>query len=163
MVSDRGPQFSSWFWKAFCTLIGSSASLSTGFHPQSKGQSECANQDLETTLLCLTSAYPTTRSQQLVWVEYARYTLPCSATGLSHFECSVSYQTPLFPEKEEDVNKPSPQMFICIVGIPGRELSPLFSRPPLGVVDRRTANGPQLPAIVLGREHGCSLGICPSG
>ena len=42
MVSDRGPKFSSRFWKAFCTLIGSSTSLSSGFHPQSNGQSERA-------------------------------------------------------------------------------------------------------------------------
>jgi transposase InsO family protein len=39
-VSDRGPQFSSRFRKAFFTLIGSSASLSSGFHPQSNGQLE---------------------------------------------------------------------------------------------------------------------------
>ena len=31
--------FLSQFWKAFCTLIGSSASLSSGFHPQTNGQS----------------------------------------------------------------------------------------------------------------------------
>ena len=50
LVSDRGPQFSSRFWKAFFTLIGLSASLSSGFHTQFNGQSELANQDLETTL-----------------------------------------------------------------------------------------------------------------
>ena len=33
MVSDRGPQFLSQFWKMFCILIESSASLSSGFHP----------------------------------------------------------------------------------------------------------------------------------
>ena len=89
MVSDRGPQFSSQFWKVFCTLIGSSASLSSGFHPQSNCQSERANQNLETTLRFLVSANPTTWSQQLVWVEYARNTLPCSATGLSPLECCL--------------------------------------------------------------------------
>ena len=40
MVSDRGPQFSSQFWKAFCTLIGSLASLSSGFHPLTVSRSE---------------------------------------------------------------------------------------------------------------------------
>ncbi|CDQ60113.1 unnamed protein product [Oncorhynchus mykiss] len=110
MVSDRGPQFLSQFWKAFCTLIGSSASLSSGFHPQTNGQSERANQDLETTLRCLVSTNPTTWSQQLVWVEYARNTLPCSATGLSPFECSFGYQPPLFSEQELSV--PSAKMFV---------------------------------------------------
>ena len=59
-VSDRGSQFLSRFWKAFCTFIGSSASLSSRFHPQSNGQSERAKQDLATTLRCLVSANPTT-------------------------------------------------------------------------------------------------------
>ena len=58
MVSDWGPHFLSRFWKVFCTLIGSSASLSSGYHSQSNGQSERANQDLETTLCCLVSAEP---------------------------------------------------------------------------------------------------------
>ena len=40
MVTDRGPQFTSQFWKLFCTLIGTSANLSYGFHPQPNGQSE---------------------------------------------------------------------------------------------------------------------------
>jgi hypothetical protein len=85
IVSDQGPQFSSQFWKTICTLIGSSASLSCGFHPQSNGQSERANQDMETALRCLVASNPSTWSWQLVWEEYARNTLPCSATGLSPF------------------------------------------------------------------------------
>jgi hypothetical protein len=64
-----GLRFSSRFWKAFCTLIGSSASLSSGVHPQSNGQSEQANQDVERTFRYLASDNPTTWSQQLVWVE----------------------------------------------------------------------------------------------
>ncbi|XP_045561773.1 RNA-binding protein Raly [Salmo salar] len=66
MVSDRGPQFSSWFWMAFCTLIGLLASLSSGFQPQSNCQSERANLNLEITLCCLVSANPTTWSQLLI-------------------------------------------------------------------------------------------------
>jgi transposase InsO family protein len=63
VVSDLGPQFSSQFWNAFCTLIGTLASLSSRFHPQSNGQSERVNQDLETTLRCLVSTNPTTWSR----------------------------------------------------------------------------------------------------
>ncbi len=47
VVSDRGPQFISKFWREFCRLLGASVSLSSGFHPQSNGQTERANQDLE--------------------------------------------------------------------------------------------------------------------
>ena len=112
MVSEQGPQISSWFWKAFCSLIRSSASLSSGFHLQTNSQSERANQDFDMTLRCLVSAKPTTWCQQLVWVEYSCNTLPCSAMGLSAFECSLGYQTPLYPEQEEEVGIPSAQMFV---------------------------------------------------
>lgn len=47
VVSDRGPQFISKFWKEFCSLLGATVSLSSGFHPQSNGQSERLNQELE--------------------------------------------------------------------------------------------------------------------
>ncbi len=40
IVSDRGPQFASQFWKEFCHQIGASPALSSGFHPQTNGQAE---------------------------------------------------------------------------------------------------------------------------
>ena len=43
IVSDRGPQFTSRVWRAFCKLIGATASLTSGFHPQSNGQTERVN------------------------------------------------------------------------------------------------------------------------
>ncbi|XP_061651845.1 uncharacterized protein LOC133488234, partial [Phyllopteryx taeniolatus] len=43
MVSDRGPQFVSGVWKAFCKTMGPSVSLSSGYHPQT----DQANRDLE--------------------------------------------------------------------------------------------------------------------
>lgn len=47
MVSNRGPQLNSRFWEASCSLVGSSVSLSSGYHPQSNGQAERLNQELE--------------------------------------------------------------------------------------------------------------------
>ncbi len=95
------------FWKEFCRLLGATVSLSSGFHPQSNGQTERANQDLERTLRCLVSKNPTSWSQQLSMVEYAHNTLPVSSTGLSPFECSVGYQPPMFPSLESEVAVPS--------------------------------------------------------
>ncbi len=40
VVSDRGSQFVSKFWKEFCRLLGANESLSSGFHPQSNGQTD---------------------------------------------------------------------------------------------------------------------------
>jgi hypothetical protein len=67
---------------------------------------------METTLCCFVASNPTTWSQQPVWVEYARNTLPSSVTGLSPFEYSMRYQALLFPEQEVEVNIRSAQMFV---------------------------------------------------
>uniref|UniRef100_A0A8C1BXI7 Integrase catalytic domain-containing protein n=1 Tax=Cyprinus carpio carpio TaxID=630221 RepID=A0A8C1BXI7_CYPCA len=112
VVSDRGPQFVSKFWREFCKLLGVTVSLSSGFHPQSNGQTERANKDLERVLRCLISQNPSSWSQQLSWVECAHNLLPVSATGLSPFQCSLGYQPPLFPELESEVAVPSAHTFI---------------------------------------------------
>ena len=112
MVSDRGPQFASKFWKAFATSLGASVSLSSGFHPQSNGQTERVNQDLEGVLRCYVSGNPTTWSQRLAWAEYAHNTLLCSSTGLSPFQCQYGYQPPLFPEQEGEAEVPSVQAHV---------------------------------------------------
>ncbi|RXN16484.1 adhesion G -coupled receptor E3-like protein [Labeo rohita] len=52
-ASPSSPSPSSRFWGAFCKLIGATASLSSGFHPESNGQTKWINQDLETTLWCM--------------------------------------------------------------------------------------------------------------
>ena len=74
VVSDRGPQFTSIFWREFCSLVGATVSLSSGFHPQSNGQTERKNQEMETALQCMVSKNPASWSQQLLWVEYAHNT-----------------------------------------------------------------------------------------
>uniref|UniRef100_A0A9J8BGI7 Integrase catalytic domain-containing protein n=1 Tax=Cyprinus carpio carpio TaxID=630221 RepID=A0A9J8BGI7_CYPCA len=94
VVSDRGPQFASRFWREFCRQIGASASLSSGFHPQTNGQFERANQDLERMLHCLTSNNQSSWCQQLSWVEYTHNSLPVAASGMSPFEYAVGYKSP---------------------------------------------------------------------
>lgn len=112
IVSDRGPQFTSQVWKAFCQALGATVSLSSGFHPQSNGQTERANQDLEAALRCVTANNPATWSSHLSWVEYAHNSLTCAATGLSPFEASLGYQPPVFPLQEVETAVPSVQVHL---------------------------------------------------
>ncbi|KAI2647543.1 Transposon Tf2-9 polyprotein [Labeo rohita] len=112
VVSDRGPQSVSKFWQEFCKLLGATVSLSSGFHPQTNGQTERANQDLERTLRCMVTRNPSSWSQQLSMVEYAHNSLPVSSTGLSPFECSLGYQPPIFPSLESEVAVPSAHAFV---------------------------------------------------
>lgn len=109
IVSDRGPQFSSQVWRAFCRALGASASLSSGYHPQSNGQTERANQNLETALRCVCARHPASWSQHLPWIEYAHNSFSSSATGMSPFMCMFGFQPPLFPAQEVEVAVPSIQ------------------------------------------------------
>lgn len=112
IVSDRGPQFISQVWKNFCHALGASVSLTSGYHPQSNGQTERANQDLESTLRCVANRNQSTWSSLLPWVEYSFNSLTSSATGLSPFEASLGYQPPLLPEEESELAVPSVQQHI---------------------------------------------------
>ena len=107
IVSDRRPQFASQVWKAFCRGLGATASLSSGYHPQSNGQTERANQDLEAALRCVASRLPASWSTHLPWVEYN--SLVSSATGMSPFMVTCGFQSPIFPNQEADAAVPSIQ------------------------------------------------------
>ena len=112
IVSDRGPQFTARFWKAFCTLLGTSVSLSSGFHPQTNSQTEWANQAIEKVLRCPCSHNPVSWSSQLPWTEYAINSQISASSKLSPFERCLGYQPPLFPSQEEEVGVPSARAFI---------------------------------------------------
>lgn len=109
IVSDRGPQFTSQVWRAFCKALGTTPSLTSGYHPQSNGQAERANQDLESSLRCVASHLPSSWSSHLPWVEYAHNSLIRSATGMSPFMVVHGFQPPLFPSHETEVAVPSVQ------------------------------------------------------
>ena len=52
IVSDRGPQFISKFWRHLLSLLNISCNLSSSYHPQTDGQTERTNQTLEQCLRC---------------------------------------------------------------------------------------------------------------
>jgi hypothetical protein len=47
ITSDRGAVFVSSFWQELGNVLGVRSNLSTAFHPQTDGQTECVNQSLE--------------------------------------------------------------------------------------------------------------------
>uniref|UniRef100_A0A1A7Z8I5 Integrase catalytic domain-containing protein n=1 Tax=Nothobranchius furzeri TaxID=105023 RepID=A0A1A7Z8I5_NOTFU len=112
VVSDRGPQFVSRFWKAFCRLVGASTSLSSGYHPQTNGQTERANQQLGRYLRCFASSQPTTWPRFLLWAELSHNLQTSSATSLSPFETCYGYQPPLFDHQVPEVEVPAAQTLV---------------------------------------------------
>ncbi len=80
--------------------------------PQTNGQAERANQDLERVLRCVASAELSSWSSRLTMVEYAHNSLLVSSTGLSPFQCCLGYPPSLFPSQESDAVVPSTHAFI---------------------------------------------------
>ena len=57
IVSDRGTQFVSSFWKQLHASMGTKLLYSTAYHPQTDGQTERVNQILEDMLRCCVLNY----------------------------------------------------------------------------------------------------------
>jgi hypothetical protein len=64
IISDRGAQFTSHFWKELCSRLGVAPRLSTAYHPETDGQTEIANAGLK----CYLRAY--TNYMQNDWVDW---------------------------------------------------------------------------------------------
>ncbi|KAL0159060.1 hypothetical protein M9458_047136, partial [Cirrhinus mrigala] len=107
IVSDRGPQFISHVWKAFFKLLGVSVNLSSGYHPQTNGQTERKIQELGRYLRTYCHEDQHSWSRFLPWAEYAQNSLRQDTTGLTPFQCVLGYQPPLFPWTEEPSNVPA--------------------------------------------------------
>uniref|UniRef100_A0A8C6M1N6 Integrase catalytic domain-containing protein n=1 Tax=Nothobranchius furzeri TaxID=105023 RepID=A0A8C6M1N6_NOTFU len=112
IVSDRGPQFMSRFWRAFCRLVGASSSLSSGYHPQTNGQTERANKQLGRYLRCFASSQPNTWPKHLLWAEMSHNLHVSSATGHSPFELCYGYQPPLFTHQEPETEVPAARTLV---------------------------------------------------
>lgn len=58
MISDRGPQFASKVMQELTKLLGIKSKLSTAYHPQTDGQTERMNQEVEAYLRIFCAAHP---------------------------------------------------------------------------------------------------------
>lgn len=107
IVSDHGPQFISRFWRAFLRLLGVTVSLSSGYHPQTNGQTEWKIQEICCFLRTYCQRHPNHWSQFLPWAEYAQNSLRQPTTGLTPFQCVLGHQPPLFPWSGEPSEVPA--------------------------------------------------------
>ncbi len=107
IVSDRGPQFTSRVWSAFCQKLNINVSLTSGYHPQSNGQVERLNQELTRFLRSYCHRNQADWSRFLLWAEYAQNSLCKPATGLTPFKCVLGFQPPLFPWSGEPSELPA--------------------------------------------------------
>jgi len=71
IVSDRGTQFTSRFWKQLHEALGTDLNFSTAYHPQTDGQTERVNQILEDMLRACALDFEGTWDRCLPYAEFS--------------------------------------------------------------------------------------------
>ncbi len=107
IVSDRGPQFISRVWKNFLKLLGVTVSLSSGYHPQTNGQTERKIQEIGCFLRTFCHGHQHSWNHFIGWAEYAQNSLRQQSTGLTPFQCMLGFQLPLLPWDGEPSDVPA--------------------------------------------------------
>lgn len=92
IVSDRGPQFVSQVWDTWCRSLKIKAKLSTAFHPETDGQSEIANQEMERYLRSYCNYQQDDWVKWLPMAEFASNATVSTSTGLSPFMANYGFE-----------------------------------------------------------------------
>ena len=92
IISDRGPQFAAKVFQEWNTMIGVKSSMSTAYHPQTDGESERVNQEVEVSLRILCGNHPETWVKLLPEIEFTHNQHPHSVTNESPFRILMGYE-----------------------------------------------------------------------
>ena len=97
LISDRGPQFASAFARGLARLLKYDVHLSTAYHPQTDGQTERTNQEIETYLRIFCANNPHQWSKFLTSAEFQHNSVPHSSTKVSPFSLILGYDPRIYP------------------------------------------------------------------
>ncbi|KAI5117189.1 hypothetical protein M0805_006080 [Coniferiporia weirii] len=100
IISDRGPQFASQVFQTLCMRLGIKSKLSTAYHPQTDGQTECTNQEVEAYLRIYCGTSPHTWTDSLTDLEFSHNIQTHSVTKTSPFNIILGYDPIPIPPKE---------------------------------------------------------------
>lgn len=103
MVSDRGSQFVSTFWRALSQRLGIELRPSSAFHPQTNGQTERINQEVETFLRLFVNWAQDDWARWLPVAEFAGNNAISSTTGVSPFFANYGFHPRLGVEPQTPV------------------------------------------------------------
>ena len=92
VILDRGPQFASSFARELGKLLYYNLSLSTAYHPQSDGETEQVNQEVETYLRIFCGNNPASWSELIPHTEFTHNHHPHSVTNQSPFYLMMGYE-----------------------------------------------------------------------
>jgi transposase InsO family protein len=91
IVSDRGPQFRSAFWKEILKLLKIKPLLSTAYHPETDGQTERINQVLDQYLRCYVDYLQDNWMELLPYAEFAYNNSVHASTGTTPFFANYGF------------------------------------------------------------------------
>jgi hypothetical protein len=97
IVSNRGTQFTSRFWKSLHRAMGTKLNFSSAYHPQTDGQIERVNQIMEAMLRACVLTYGKDWEQSLPYAEFSYNNGYQTSLGMLPFEALYGrkYRTPL--------------------------------------------------------------------
>jgi len=111
IVSDRDSRFTSETWKEFLRLSGIRSRMSTGFHPQTDGQTERLNQTIEAYLRAFVSKEQDDWARLLPMAEFAYNNSTTTGNGMSPFYVNYGFHpAAMDPASTEPLN-PASQVY----------------------------------------------------
>ena len=85
IVSDRDTKFTSNFWREVCRVMGTTLAMSSGFHPQTDGQTERANRSIEEMLRAYVGKRQSDWDDRLGMIEFAYNNSIHTSSGYTPF------------------------------------------------------------------------------
>ncbi|SOV04978.1 uncharacterized protein UDID_17813 [Ustilago sp. UG-2017a] len=104
IVSDRGSEFASHFWRSLSTLLGIENHFSSAYHPQSDGQTERINQVLEQFLRGYSNHLQTDWSNLLPLAEFSYNNAEHASTQLTPFFANYGRMDSYVQDQEEEAS-----------------------------------------------------------
>ena len=107
IISDRGPQFASKVFQTLCSRLGIKSKMSTAYHPQSDGQTERANQEIEAYLRIYCASQPQNWVDSLADIEFVHNSQVHSVTKATPFHIIQGFTPRAIPEILTQTDIPS--------------------------------------------------------
>uniref|UniRef100_A0A803SRK7 Gypsy retrotransposon integrase-like protein 1 n=1 Tax=Anolis carolinensis TaxID=28377 RepID=A0A803SRK7_ANOCA len=107
LITDRGSQFTSRFWKALQKLLGIDSRLSSAHHPQTDGQTERTNATLEQYLRCYVNYQQDNWASLLPLSEFAYNNGVQASTKETPFFANYGFHPRFFPPVIETSEVPA--------------------------------------------------------
>ena len=97
LISDQGLQFASALARELACLLKYNVKLSTAYHPQTDGQTECTNQEIETYLCIFCTNQPWNWPDLLPIAKFQHNSIPHHSTKVSPFSLMLGYEPWAYP------------------------------------------------------------------